>query len=92
MIRDKIKNRAATKARRLRNKLDYFVVYYIPNEHYCGVTSNPQARMASHKHKGMDIEGWRVLSCHDTFIEARHQENLFHSMMGMNGIDLHLRR
>ena len=86
-----LKERMAKAAKKLHNKtlLDYYVVYYIPDEHYCGITNNPKKRMIVHKSKGMNVEGWRVLSCHDTLIEARHQENLFHSVLGMEGISLH---
>ena len=68
--------------------LDYYVVYYLPKEHYCGVTNNPERRMTVHKSYGNDPEGWRVLSCHDTLLEARHQENLFHSVLGIEGMSL----
>ena len=79
----------AAKKNELKTRLDYFAVYYLPEEHYCGVTNNPEKRMIVHKNKGMNVEGWRVLSCHDTLVEARHQENLFHSVLCMEGISLH---
>ena len=68
--------------------LDHHIIYYLPEEHYCGVTSNPARRMATHRYHGNNIEGWRVLACYDTLLEARHHENLFHSVLGMEGMSL----
>ena len=62
-------------------------VYYLPEEHYVGVTWDVPNRVRMHRNAGSNIEGWRVLSCHATRIEARHKENLWHSWLGCNGIN-----
>ena len=67
-------------------KLDYFVVYYIPDAHYCGVTNYPSQRMASHRTKNkFNTDGWRVLACADTKLEAIKLEMQYHVLLGMNG-------
>ena len=65
----------------------YYTVYYLPNEHYCGVTSmSPEFRMAFHKHKGKNTNDWRVLYCSIDKKEAYYHESLFHGVLGMEGL------
>ena len=82
--KNKDKVRATQQAREERTLLDYYVIYYLPNEHYCGVSNNPKRRMDQHKAMGKDIEGWKVLQTAETKIEALAIECEFH-LMGMNG-------
>ena len=65
-------------------------VYYIPSVNYAGVAklSLLDSRIGKHKHYGVDVQGWRVMNIYETREEARHHENLLHSLMGMNGINI----
>lgn len=65
-------------------------VYYLPNEHYIGITSqkNPYYRINKHKFLGLNTDGWFVINVFSTREEARHLENMLHSYMGFNGINL----
>ena len=68
-------------------KLDgYYSVYYLPEEHYCGVTNCVEIRIKDHEKSGKNTEGWKVLYCSPDYNVARHHENLFHSLLGMEGI------
>ena len=62
---------------------DYWCIYYLPEEHYCGITRNMFNRMKSHAKK-FNIEGYRVLATANTYEEAIAIETEFH-LMGMNG-------
>ena len=64
-------------------------VYYIPSIHYAGIANlaTLAERISKHKHYGVDISGWKIMNVYKTRVEARHYENLLHSLMGMNGIN-----
>ena len=73
---------------RINERLDYYIVYYIPSEHYVGITNQPKLRMSDHKsHHGRNIEDWVVLFCSEDKYEARIIENRFHDM-GFFGLSL----
>ena len=67
--------------------LEYYIVYYIPNEHYVGITNQPKARMKHHEKNGKNIDGWRVLFCSSDRHQARLIENRFHDM-GFEGLNI----
>lgn len=73
---------------RAADVLDYYMVYYLPEEHYVGITNQPKQRMSDHaSHHGRNIEGWKVLYCCKDKYEARIIENRFHDI-GFNGLSL----
>jgi len=74
------------KAYRDKCKEEYqgYSVYYIPEEHYVGMSNNPKFRMAKHKHLGKITEGWEVLHSFDNPILAHLMETRLH-LMGYNG-------
>ena len=76
----------AERNRRYREKteLDYWAVYYLPHEHYCGISKNPVDRMRCHKARKLNTDDWRVLYCADTYEDAIVTETKFH-LLGMNG-------
>ena len=81
------------KLRKEKRTANVYTVYYIPEEHYCGITKmKPEKRLAHHKYEGRNIEGWRVLFCSEDKAEAYHHEALFHSVLGMNGLIQHNKR
>ena len=65
--------------------LDHYIVYYLPEENYCGVTNNPTNRMNRHKTQGNNPTGWRVLATTETLEEALTIEKKYHTELGMNG-------
>ena len=67
-------------------KIDHYIVYYLPEEHYVGITNHPKDRMSNHRRGGKNINGWRVLYATECRTDARHHENLFHSVLMCNGI------
>ena len=72
---------------RQRDDKTYYV-YYLPEEHYAGITFMLSDRMVTHRQHGMNTEGCKILAEYKDKAEARHHENLLHSWMGMNGINM----
>lgn len=80
------KNRDKILERNRRNRKDgYYSVYYLPNEHYVGMTDQYEHRMKQHKqvHK-RDITDCRVLMTFDNPFDAHIYETQWHKM-GANG-------
>lgn len=61
-----------------------YSVYYIPEEHYIGMSKNVYSRMIKHKHLGKIIDGWEVIHSFENPIRAHLMETQFH-LMGYNG-------
>ena len=71
-----------------RYDYDVYYVYYLPKENYCGIAVNtPNKRVASHKWQGKDVEGWTILFASDNKSEAYYHEAMFHSVLGMKGLN-----
>jgi len=75
--------------KRKRMRVDFetngYVIYYLPEENYIGMTNNLQRRLWHHSSKGRIVEGFEVVM--DGFkspIMCHHYENLLH-LMGYNG-------
>ena len=66
-----------------------FTVYYLPEEHYVGVSKNLYDAYHRHIRRGKKVKGIKPLSFHKTKEEARHRENLWHSWLGCNGMKVH---
>ena len=64
---------------------DYYSVYYLPEEHYCGVTTAVLKRIKEHS-RTRNVDGWRVLFCSKDKKEAYYHESLFHSVLCMEGL------
>ena len=77
---------AQKKAYRESQKEGYYSVYYLPEEHYAGVTSGVKARMRLHKHSGMMTDGFEIVFTTESKREALDFEAKLHSM-GYNGSD-----
>lgn len=61
-----------------------YAVYVLPEEHYVGMTKNVYNRICKHKHKGKNVDGWKVLTCFEDPVEAHIYETQLH-WMGFNG-------
>jgi hypothetical protein len=66
------------------NEYPGYSVYYIPEEHYVGMSRNVIARISKHKHLGKIVDGWEVLMCFENPIRAHLMETQLH-LMGYNG-------
>ena len=71
-----------------QKKLDHYVIYYLPEEHYCGHTNAWPRRKYVHKYNGKNTDGARILFTTKTKTEAVYYEALFCSVLGLNGLKL----
>ena len=55
----------------------YTYVYYLPEEHYVGITCDLKERLADHK-KTKIINGWEVIARFERRVDARWFECMFH--------------
>jgi len=63
----------------------HYSVYYLPNEHYIGMTNNLKARIQDHKNKnGRDVTDYKIVGQFDSAVKAHLVETLFH-FIGCNG-------
>ena len=75
---------ARHKTYRERLKEGHYSVYYLPEEHYIGVTSGVKIRMLNHDSDGMLTDGYEVVFTSTDKKEAYAFERKLHSM-GYNG-------
>ena len=57
---------------------DHYSVYYLPEEHYVGITNSMYDRMQHHRHKGKIIEGYEVIAKFEREVDAMWLEIMFH--------------
>ena len=70
-------------------KLDHWIVYYLPEEHYCGITNDPYHRMKTHdQQQGHNTTGWKVLYCSEDKKDAGYHEGLFQTVLGIEGLNI----
>ncbi len=73
---------------RLKIKYDeltkYHHVYYLPEEHYIGMTNNIKRRMRMHTVKGKFTEGFEIIASFERSVDAHYLETMF-QMRGYNG-------
>jgi len=61
-----------------------YYLYYIPEEHYVGITNYLSARMSKHKHYNKLTEGFEIICAFKSQKQAHLYETLLHCM-GYNG-------
>ena len=67
-------------------KDDFYTLYYLPEEHYVGVTCKLKTRLAKHRTESNRItKGYEVISTFDTKKEALDVERFMHDYLGYNG-------
>lgn len=59
-------------------------VYYLPEEHYIGITKNLKRRIKAHNHSGKITEGYEVVAYFERYVDAMYLEVMFHQR-GYNG-------
>lgn len=75
---------AKNKEHRLKHKTKECIVYYLPEEHYVGITNNLRFRMKAHRQKGKITEGYEVIAKFERSVDAHLLETMFH-MRNYNG-------
>ena len=83
------KNKEANKAQKKEYakslKLPYFIIYALPSHFYCGVTNQPDLRMANHRSQhGRTTSNYLIMATAETRAEALEIEAEFHDA-GWNG-------
>ena len=68
----------------LNNSSTKTILYYLPEEHYIGITNNIPRRMKAHKESGNIKEGWEVIAIFERRVDASLLEVMFHQR-GYNG-------
>ena len=53
-------------------------VYYLPEEHYIGLTNDIMQRMRDHKRYGRITEGYEILCYFERRVDAHLLETMFH--------------
>ena len=61
-----------------------FYLYYLPEEHYIGITNNPKNRIPQHTYRGKIIDGWEIVAEYDNPKLCAFHEALMH-LIGYNG-------
>lgn len=59
---------------------DGWIVYYLPEEHYVGITSNLYRRMSNHKNEGRSVIDVEIVSKHKTPEMAALMEAYLHTI------------
>ena len=69
-----------------KNKVKGFAVYYLPEEHYIGITNSVYRRMSQHRWLNRSTEGYEILCYYDRMVDAAALEVKFHQR-GYNGFN-----
>jgi hypothetical protein len=80
---------AVKESKRLQNeslKDDFYSLYYLPEEHYIGVTCRPRIRFKKHRIESNRItEGCEIVATFKTKKEALNVERFMHDYLGYIG-------
>jgi hypothetical protein len=79
-LRDYSKNYRKQK----ENTYPGYSVYYIPEEHYVGMSKNVEIRIQKHSALGKITDGWEVIQSFENPIRAHLMETQLH-LIGYNG-------
>ena len=74
------KERKRQKQKYLQQLTGYFYLYYLPEEHYVGITNNMYVRMKHHKYKNKYIEDVEIIAKFERQVDAHLYETKLHSM------------
>ena len=56
----------------------YTYVYYLPEEHYVGITNDVVRRMRVHRHKGKIVDDYEIIARFERAVDAHSLETMFH--------------
>jgi len=62
----------------LKMRQDYFTVYYLPEEHYVGMTNCLKKRLREHENQGKIIDGWEIIANFKRAVDAHLYETKLH--------------
>jgi hypothetical protein len=63
------------------DKLDgYFYVYYLPEEHYVGMTNNVHRRIKYHDYSGKIVDNYEILARFKRQVDAHLFETILHTL------------
>ena len=65
-------------------KDDFYTLYYLPEEHYIGITNRPKLRVNEHRSKGKHVLDYEVVATFKDKRDALDAEIIFHKT-GYNG-------
>lgn len=68
----------AARQRFHNTKEGYWTVYYLPEEHYVGMTNNQTYRNCLHKKNGKSVDGYEVVAKFESAIDAHLFETMLH--------------
>ena len=74
------KQREYSRKKYLKKRQNYFTVYYLPEEHYVGMTNCLKRRLSAHKSQGKIIDGWEVVANFKRAVDAHLFETRLHCM------------
>lgn len=77
------RNKRAIEIRASR-KDGYYYLYYLPEEHYVGITNFVKQRIAKHKHLGKVVDNYEIICKFKFAVQAHLYETYLHCM-GYNG-------
>ena len=83
-LANKERFKLSNEKRRVENTDSFYTLYYLPEEHYIGVTNQPRLRVFNHKHSGRHTLDLEVVCTFSNKKDALLCERLFHSI-GYNG-------
>jgi len=88
IARDKHNANQRSYTARKPKKDEGYYVYYLPEEHYCGITNNLYQRESSHRNTALKNTNNMTVLFHsmDKSIAAHH-EAMFQSVLGINGLN-----
>lgn len=61
-----------------KNRFKGTAVYYLPEEHYIGITNDIQERMITHRKRGKLTDGYEILAYYERRVDAHLLETMFH--------------
>ena len=59
-------------------KYDWTYVYYLPEEHYVGITTNVTKRCGQHRANGFKTDGVEIMGKFERRVDAHLLETMFH--------------
>ena len=84
-------NSEAIKERYESRKDGMYTLYYLPEEHYIGITTNVYNRLKRHKGQGNHSADVEIVAKFDNKREALNTERYMHNI-GYNGINKNIQR
>lgn len=77
---DPVKEKVRSQKKYSNNRTEGFSVYYLPEEHYVGMTNNLNRRLSHHKHTGKIIDNFEIVCYFKRQVDAHLYETWLHAM------------